>query len=188
MNNKLKLYLITDPQYYSNNKAKFQDILEKAINKNHIDFICFRDKESANYKELAKVFVKTCKNKNIKNILLNSNYTLASKLKAFGVHLRSNQFEDIQKAKDLGLYVIISCHTEEDINKVKLYHANAISYSPIFDTPNKGKAKGIEVLKEIVNKHKDINIFALGGIINKKDLEQISQTSAYGFASIRYFI
>ena len=35
---------------------------------------------------------------------------------------------------------------------------------------------------------KNINIFALGGIINENQIKQISETKAYGFASIRYFV
>ena len=42
--------------------------------------------------------------------------------------------------------------------------------------------------KEVVDKYTNINIIALGGIINDKQIEQISKTKAYGFASIRYFV
>ena len=95
---------------------------------------------------------------------------------------------DILKAKELGLYVIISCHTFEDIQKAINNQANAVTYSPIFETPNKGTPKGIEALKEVVDKFPNINIIALGGIINAEQIEQISKTKAYGIASIRYFV
>ena len=181
-------YLITDPKYYTNDEKKFEEILINVLDKQQIDIACFRDKESSNFEDIAKIFIKTCKEKNIENILLNGNYLLAHKLNATGVHLTSTQFDDIKKAKELGLYVIISCHTFEDIQKAINNQANAVTYSPIFETPNKGTPKGIEVLKEVVDKYTNINIIALGGIINDKQIEQISKTKAYGFASIRYFV
>ena len=181
-------YLITDPKYYTNDEKRFEEILINVLNKQQIDIVCFRDKESSNFQEIAKIFIKTCKEKYIKKILLNGNYLLANKLKATGVHLTSTQFDEIQKAKELGLYVIISCHTFEDIEKAITNQADAVTYSPIFETPNKGTPKGIEALKEVVDKYPNINIIALGGIINETQIEQISKTKAYGFASIRYFV
>ena len=181
-------YLITDPKYYTNDEKKFEEILINVLDKQQIEIACFRDKESSNFKELAKIFIKICKEKNIKEILLNGNYLLAYELNATGVHLTSTQFDEIKKAKDLGLYVIISCHTFEDIQKAIDYKADAVTYSPIFETPNKGTPKGIEVLKEAIDKYNNINIIALGGIINEKQIEQISKTKAYGIASIRYFV
>lgn len=181
-------YLITDPKYYTNDEKKFEKILINVLNKHQIEVACFRDKESDNFEEIAKIFIKTCKEKNIKNILLNGNFLLAHKLNATGVHLTSTQFDDIKKAKELGLYVIISCHTFEDIEKAIDYQADAVTYSPIFETPNKGAPKGITSLNEVVEKYENINIIALGGIINDEQIEQISKTKAYGFASIRYFV
>ena len=181
-------YLISDPKYYTNNEKKFEEVLINTLNKQTIDIACFRDKESGNFQDLAKIFIKICKEKNIKKILLNGDYLLAHKLNASGVHLTSTQFDDISKAKELGLYVIISCHTFEDIEKSLENQADAVTYSPIFETPNKGVPKGIEALKKVVDKYPNINIIALGGIIDDKQIEQISKTNAYGFASIRYFV
>ncbi len=181
-------YLISDPKYYTNNEKKFEQVLINTLNRQTIDIACFRDKESGNFQDLAKIFIKICKEKNIKKILLNGDYLLAYELNASGVHLTSTQFDDILKAKELGLYVIISCHTFEDIQKAIDYKADAVTYSPIFETPNKGVPKGIEALKEVVDKYPDINIIALGGIINDEQIEQISKTKANGIASIRYFV
>ena len=181
-------YLITDPKYYTNDEKRFEEILINVLNKQQIDIVCFRDKESSNFQEIAKIFIKTCKEKNIKKILLNGNYLLANKLKATGVHLTSTQFDDISKVKELGLYVIISCHTFEDIQNAINNRANAVTYSPIFETPNKGEPKGILKLQEAIDTYKDVNIIALGGIINDEQIKQIEKTKAYAFASIRYFI
>jgi thiamine-phosphate pyrophosphorylase len=181
-------YLITDPKYYSNNKEKFEQKLRIILSSKKIDIICFRDKDSSNFKELAKVFVLVCKEFNIKNILINSDYNLAKNLNATGVHLNSKQFDKIQDAKNLNLDIIISCHNEEEIIKAQKQNIKTITYSPIFNTPNKGKEKGINKLKKIIRTYQNLNIIALGGIIKGEQLKQIQETKAYGFASIRYFI
>ena len=188
MNYKLKHYLITDPKYYTNDIGLFEKNLRNILENKKVDIACFRDKTSDNYEDLAKIFIMTCKEFTIKEILLNTDYKLASKLKATGVHLNSTQFDKIKIAKDLNLNVIISCHSFEDIEKAKSLKCDTLTFSPIFQTPNKGEPKGITTLKEAISLYEDIDIFALGGIVKQEHVEQISKTKACGFASIRYFI
>ena len=188
MNKNLLHYLITDPKYYSNDRDLFRKNLEKVLKTKKVDMACFRDKESENFEILAQIFVQTCKEFNIKKILINGNYSLVHSLGATGVHLTSTQFDEIKEAKELNLYTIISCHTFNDIEKALNSYCNAVTYSPIFDTPNKGEPKGITTLKEAISLYEDIDIFALGGIVKQEHVEQISKTKACGFASIRYFI
>ncbi len=180
-------YLITDPKYYSNDLKIFEKNLSFVLQNFTVDIICFRDKSSTNYKELAKKFIEISKKFKIKKILLNTNYKLAKKLGASGVHLSSSSFNEINKAKKLNLYTIISCHDEKEIKQAQKLKADCITYSPIFYSPNKGKAKGIEALKEVLALYSNMNIIALGGIINKTQINEIMNTRAYGFASIRYF-
>jgi len=184
----LKHYLITDPKYYSDNEELFRKNLNKILEKNQVDIACFRDKNTDNYEQLATIFIEICKEHNIDTILLNGNYELAKKLGANGVHLTSTQFDKIKEAKKLDLYVIISCHDFSEIEKAQESYVNAVTYSPIFSTPNKGEPKGINSLKQALNLYEDLDIIALGGITTKEEVEKISKTSAYGFASIRYFI
>ena len=183
----MKSYLITDPSIYSNDINIFEKTLNSTIQNNNIDYICFRDKSSNNYEELCNIFVKVAKQNNISNIFINTYIDLAHSLKVTGVHLPSNQFNKIAYAKSIGLKVIISTHNEEDINKAIKYNVDYITYSPIFDTPNKGESKGIIHLNDIVNKYNNIKIFALGGIISNEHINSVKSTEAYGFASIRYF-
>ena len=58
----------------------------------------------------------------------------------------------------------------------------------IFDTPNKGQSKGVDKLNEVIEKFPNLKIFALGGIIQNEQINEIEKTKAFGFASIRYFI
>ena len=123
--------------------------------------------------------------KNLK-CFLHQDYILADKLGAKGVHLTSQQFEDIQKAKALNLEVIISTHTHKEVLDAQELGADYVTYSPVFETPQKGEPKGVEDLAEIVQKA-EIKIFALGGIITKEHVTALQKAQAYGFASIRYF-
>lgn len=183
----LKQYLITDPKYYSNDVKKFKEKLNKALTNNKVVLACFRDKTSKNYQELAEVFIHTCKEHKIKTILLNENYVLAKRLGAHGVHLTSKQFDKIEKAKQLDLFTIISCHNINELQKAQEKFVNAVSYSPIFDTPNKGAIKGIEDLKKVKAMF-DMKIIALGGIISEQEVKSLENLGLYAFASIRYFI
>ena len=184
----IKSYLITDPNYFSNNPEKFEEKLITVLKNHKIDFACFRDKSSQNIEELAKIFLEICKEFKIENILINSNISLAIKLGFDGVHLNSQQFDKIQNAKKSNLITIISCHTLKELENAMKKNIDFVTYSPIFDTPNKGESKGVEQLNEVVEKFPNLKIFALGGIIKDKQIKDIEKTKAYGFASIRYFI
>jgi len=183
----IKSYLITDPTFYGNTTDTLKSSLATVFSKHIPDFAVFRDKQTHSYDELAQTFVDVCRTYCISKIILHSNYTLAHTLKADGVHLTSTQFDAIVEAKGLGLYVIISTHTPLEALKAQELGADAITYSPIFASPNKGKPKGLEDLKEIVAKIR-VPIFALGGITAQEHINAVSTTGAYGFASIRYFI
>jgi thiamine-phosphate pyrophosphorylase len=181
----VKSYLISDPLYYGDTTNQISSNLRK-INK-QFDIACFRDKSSIDIKNLAKEFFSTCRDLHVENIFINTHINLANELGFDGVHLTSKQFNDIENALDLGLKVIVSTHSLEEINKLSQYDIFAFTYSPIFLTPNKGEPKGIDMLKKVVSST-DKNIIALGGIISQKHIDDIAATNAYGFASIRYFL
>lgn len=147
---------------------------------------CLRDKTTTNYKALALPFIAISNSLHVKPIL-HTDHLLASKLKAFGVHLPFNEKERIVEAKKLNLFVIVSTHNLEESLEVEHLGADAFTFSPIFDTPNKGKPVGLVKLKEIIDKI-SIDCFALGGIITKEHVEKCSNAGAKGFASIRYFL
>ena len=151
------------------------------------DFALYRDKENENYRLEAENFVQmTQPFKRLKSFL-HRDYNLADTLGYTGVHLTSTQFADIPKAKALGLEVVISTHTFDEVIKAEKLGADYVTYSPIFLTPNKGEPKGVADLKKVVAASQ-IKIFALGGIIDEKQIKEIEDTGAFGFASIRYFL
>ncbi len=183
----MKSYLITDPKYYGSSKDIFRRYLEKIYLKHTIDYTCFRDKKNSNFKEFIPIFLEFSDRFNIKKSILNGDPHLADSYNFFGVHLRSNQFDKIEISKKLGLFTTISTHSKDEVIKAKLLGADAVTISPIFDTPDKGKALGASLLSDVVDSV-DIDIFALGGVVSIKEVDICQNIGSYGFASIRYFV
>ena len=151
------------------------------------DFVCFRDKECQELESQAAKFLAQAKEEGIENIFLSEHYLLAKKLGFDGVHLTSRQYVFVPEAKRRGLKVIISCHTEAEIEEAIRKKVDFITYSPIFETPDKGEPKGVEYLKKMVLRY-NVKIIALGGIVTDNHVMQIKESGAAGFASIRYFL
>jgi len=182
----MKKYFITSPDYLTNDEKVFEKNLRVAISSYLPDFILFRDKRTDRYSDLAQKFVQVCMEFENIRYFIHQDIELAHNLKASGVHLNSTQFDEIIYAKSLGLEVIISTHSLNEVLKAQNLGCNYVTYSPIFKTPNKGEPKGVGDLKSVLDKC-NIKIFALGGIIGEHHIKQIKDTKAYGFASIRYF-
>jgi len=166
--------------------SDFKTVLDEQIRKHKPEYVLYRDKENPNYKADAIEFVKMCKKYNNLKCFLHREIDLAKSLGADGVHLTSTQFDKVEYAKSLGLEVIVSTHTKEEVLDMQNKGANGVTYSPIFHSPHKGQPKGVADLAEVVNMF-DIKVFALGGIISQDQINQIEKTNCYGFASIRYF-
>lgn len=183
----MKSYLITDPLFYGHSVETLTDRLKRVLEHHVPDFALFRDKETPFYPELARVFIDICKEKKVPHVLVHGDPLIAYQAGADGVHLTSHQFSEIGHAKSRGLYVVVSTHTHMEALMAQGLGADAVTYSPVFPSPNKGEAKGLEDLKLIVAKI-EIPIFALGGILSQEQINAVEAAGAYGFASIRYFV
>lgn len=182
----MKKYLITSPDLYTSSTRFFRERVSQKIEQHHVEYILFRDKENDDYHSLAKDFVEVCSSFAYTKCFLHQDALLAHTLGATGVHLTSLQFGEIAKAKELGLEVIVSTHTHDEVLEAQRLGADAVTYSPIFFSPGKGEPKGIEDLEELLKKC-TVKVFALGGVIDDSQVKKIAGTDAYGFASIRYF-
>lgn len=182
----MKKYLITSREFYTDTPAVFRSILHAQLKKHHPTHALYRDKSNQNYHIQAAHFVEACSQFDGVKSFIHQHVDLAKELGACGVHLTSNQFGEIRRAKELGLEVIISTHTHEEVLEAQRLGADAVTYSPIFYSPGKGEPKGLDDLEELILKC-DINIFALGGIVENLHVDMIEKSKAYGFASIRYF-
>jgi len=183
----IKRYLITDPSFYTSNPAEVVQKLLHVKAQYQPDYICLRDKVTSDYTSIAKAVANAGIQDNRTKLYLHTDFELAHDLGCDGVHLPSNALHVTQKAKALGLEVIASTHTLTEIEEAQKRGADAITFSPIFATPNKGKPLGLEKLKEINDKI-HIKCFALGGIINKEQVDACEKVGVYGFASIRFFL
>jgi thiamine-phosphate pyrophosphorylase len=173
-------YAITDPS-----TLHFNTLQEELKRFSRIaSMIVYRDKQNPYYANHAKAFIEHAKG--FDKVLLHADYLLAKQLGADGVHLMSTQYDDIIPSKSLGLFVIISTHTLDEMKRAEALGADMLTLSPIFDTPNKGEALGVSVLKEAIEAV-DIPVIALGGIVSENEIEQCRSAGASGFASIRYF-
>ena len=176
-------YAISDPSTlnFQNLKSDIKRFSSKA------KMILYRDKLTLNYSQNAEKFIAEAKKYSFSKLLLHRDYQLAYTLNADGVHLTSRQFEDIEDAKGLGLFIVVSTHSLSEALKAQKLGADMVTFSPIFSTPNKGEPKGIEELNRVASML-DIPIIALGGIITEKHISLCRESRADGFASIRWFL
>ena len=169
----MKKYLITDPNFYPNFKLN----LTASIEKYQPDYICFRDKYSTKNAKLAVVIAKYYKIPIVVN-----QYVELLNLGFDGVHFTSNQLHLINEFKNYLTFA--STHSIEEVKKAK--NSDFITFSPIFNSKAR-EGLGIGVLNKICSKTTS-KVFALGGVVSEKEVNQIKLSSAYGFASIRYFL
>lgn len=182
----MQQYLITDPSYYHDSIHEFTAYLSRVYEKHKVDFACFRDKRCSDIRMYANAFLALSEKYTVTKTLLNGDDRLAHALGFYGVHLQSTQFDRIIDAKQAGLYTIISTHTLQEAMNAQDLGVDAITYSPIFESPGKGTAKGIAQLQQVIDEI-NIPVFALGGILTQEQINLCQSTGAYGFASIRYF-
>ncbi|MFP4486089.1 MAG: thiamine phosphate synthase [Campylobacterales bacterium] len=178
-------YLITDPNYYGAEKNHFLKNLRSAIERHNPNFICFRDKISTNFLELAEATI-TLKKDYAGLIFLNGSIKTAKELGYDGVHLTSKMIKEAEEAHLLGLKTIASTHTHQELSLASQLQISFMTYSPIFATPNKGAPKGVDTLRSVTYTYD--NIIALGGVDNKEKIDAVMKAGACGFASIRYFV
>ncbi|QOY50898.1 thiamine phosphate synthase [Candidatus Sulfurimonas baltica] len=182
----MQKYLITSAEFCMDTPNVFKNTLYNQFLKHKPNYALYRDKSNKNYNLGASSFMDVCRKFETMKSFIHQHADLAKELNATGVHLTSKQFDKIFDAKKFGLEVIVSTHTFEEVLLAQELGADAVTFSPIFTSPDKGEPKGVEELKELLEMC-SIPVFALGGIVKTLHVGMIGQTKAYGFASIRYF-
>jgi thiamine-phosphate pyrophosphorylase len=110
-------------------------------------------------------------------ILLNTRADIAIATGADGVHLPS----DAPRQTLPGLVVARSCHT---LQEVETATAHFVTFGPVFESPGKAPALGLESLRAACQLGKQV--YALGGI-DWDNAAQCMSMGAEGIAGIRLF-
>ena len=177
-------YAITDPSTLDFNYL--QRDLERFSKK--ASMIVYRDKlgDKSDVNMKAVDFVEAAKGFAFEKVLIHGDYILTNIAEADGVHLTSQQLDEIPAAKAKELFVVVSTHTIEELKKAEKLGADMATFSPVFETPGKGVPLGVDVLKRMTSQVK-IPILALGGVVTEDQVAACERSGAIGFASIRYF-
>ena len=173
--------------YITNRKAigGFRPLLEVIRDQMHlgVDYIQIREKDIT-ARELFEftLAVLEVRNNEIRSplhtkILLNTRGDVALATGADGVHLPSDAPHEMLP----GLLIARSCHS---LNQVQSTAAQLITFGPVFDSPGKGVAVGLDSLRAACQFGKVL--FALGGV-NWDNAAQCMAAGAAGVAGIRLF-
>ena len=185
MKRMLKKLLITDPDYYGTDPRFLRNRLARTLRRTRPDMISYRNKSGRSFAAGARTTCRSARRFGIHNVFINGSLSTAGKL-GCGVHLTSTQHHLIRRAKSLGLAVLVSTHTKEEVHRCRRAGADYLLYSPVFFVKGKSSPKGLGDLNQITATIR-AHIIALGGITSEREVAQVAATKAYGFASIRYF-
>lgn len=119
-------------------------------------------------------------------ILINDRADIALAAGCAGVHLTSSSAPAGTVRKHFGpnFLVGVSTHSEVELAEASRARADFAVFGPVFDTPGKGAAKGLDELRSAVKSVRPFPVLALGGI-DEKNAASVIETGAAGFAAIR---
>ncbi len=116
-------------------------------------------------------------------LLVNGRVDVARCFDGVGVHLPEDGLSIPDARRILGFERPIgaSAHSAEDAIARRREGADLVTLSPIFTSPGKGKALGLQALRDAVSAG---GIYALGGI-DEQNLDAVLETGVEGVAAIR---
>jgi thiamine-phosphate pyrophosphorylase len=177
----MKRYYITDRKAVGG----FRPLLDVIRDQMHlgVDFIQIREKDLA-ARELFNftLTVLEVRAREINphaqpKILINTRADVARATGADGVHLPSTAPRETLP----GLLIGRSCHTVDEVRKT---NADFVTFGPVFPSPGKGPASGLNLLAEACRAAKAV--YALGGI-TWENAADCMKAGATGIAGIRLF-
>ena len=176
----MKQYYITDRK----SAGGFGPLLEIIRDQMHlgVDMIQIREKDlpARQLFELTLAVLEAraeLKSKIRPKIFVNSRADIAAASGADGVHLPA----DAPAGTLPTLLIGRSCHSLEEVRSAR---ADFVTFGPVFPTPGKGPAVGLEALSEACKLSP--HVYALGGV-NWDNADACMQAGAEGIAGIRLF-
>lgn len=185
------IYLITagdaTDRNFSEKKSAILKLIRIAV-ETKISLIQIREKQlSASFVfELSREAARIARGTETK-ILVNDRADIALAAKADGVHLTTASLSArvIRGAFPKNFTVGVSAHSVEMVMKAQTESADFATFSPIFQSPGKGKPQGIENLEKVCERLKTFPIIALGGV-DETNWRLVVEAGASGFAAIRF--
>jgi thiamine-phosphate pyrophosphorylase len=119
-------------------------------------------------------------------LLVNDRADIALAAKADGVQLAANSLHAAVVRKNFPKEFVIgaSTHTLEAAVDASRQGADFAVFGPVFETPGKGKLKGLDKLAEVCDKLRPFPVIAIGGI-NASNCKSVLAAGASGIAAIR---
>jgi len=189
--NKPLIYLITEGTLTAENffekKQRVLKLIEAAV-ENKISLIQIREKNLP----ARLVFDLTSKAAKITadsqtKLLVNDRADIARGTSADGVHLTENSVSAkiIRQNFPKKFIIGVSAHSLEKALIAKEQGADFATFSPVFHSPGKSAAQGLQRILEIQEKLKPFPVIALGGI-DETNYKSVLQVGISGFAAIRF--
>jgi thiamine-phosphate pyrophosphorylase len=151
-----------------------------------VEFIQIREKDlsARDLLSLTRCALATVGQSPVK-ILVNGRVDIALAAGAHGVHLPGDSPPPSlwRKIVPAEFVIGVSCHSLAEIEESE--GADFAVYGPVFESPGKGPAVGLESLRNIARIAK-LPVFALGGI-TKENAQSCIDAGADGIAAIRVF-
>lgn len=152
-----------------------------------VSLIQLREKQLSGRRlfELASACVNVVKNTRSK-LLINDRGDIAVAARADGVHLTEVSIP-ISVAREVfgkGLLIGVSVHTPEGARSAAADGADFAVYGPIFETPGKGSAVGLEALADVCSEVAPFPVLGIGGI-DGANCRSVIASGAAGVAAIR---
>ena len=120
-------------------------------------------------------------------VIVNDRLDVALSSGVAGVHLPSNGLPaaTVRERVPDDFLVGVSAHSIDEVLFARNAGADLVLFSPIFDTPGKGPAVGIDRLRECVVAAGTFPVVALGGIDDSNYADTLAAGAA-GFGGIRF--
>ena len=121
-------------------------------------------------------------------LLVNDRADAAWAAGADGVHLTaaSARPEIIRKSFGVDFLIGVSTHSMEEVLAARRGRADFAVYGPVYESPGKGEAVGLEKLGQVCTQAEYFPVLALGGV-DAENIADVFAAGAAGIAAIRYF-